>query len=161
MTKLIAKFWNNSNKLFIGYAILIPLPFVILPEDASPLAYIPLIMSGLIESVRRASRKANIESRIVPFLTGFFFAILCFAVAFKGANLVSTESGKRISDFGNCLYFSVVTWTTLGFGDIRPGDPVTKFLAAFEVVLGYSFMAVFVGALGQAFHDQLKGLSDY
>lgn len=35
------------------------------------------------------------------------------------------------------LYFSVVTFTTLGYGDVLPGSGAAKILVASEVVLGY------------------------
>jgi prepilin signal peptidase PulO-like enzyme (type II secretory pathway) len=43
-------------------------------------------------------------------------------------------------------YFSVVTWTTLGYGDLSPVDPL-KLVAAFEALLGYIYMAILIGLL--------------
>lgn len=42
-----------------------------------------------------------------------------------------------------CLYFSVVTFTTLGYGDITPGGPA-RLLAAVEAFVGSFTMALFV-----------------
>lgn len=46
-------------------------------------------------------------------------------------------------EFLNALYFSVVTFTTLGYGDISPVG-VARFIAAFEAFLGSFTMALFV-----------------
>ncbi|MEH0758552.1 pentapeptide repeat-containing protein [Vibrio sp. 16] len=46
-------------------------------------------------------------------------------------------------EFFNSLYFSVVTFTTLGYGDISPVG-VARFIAAFEAFLGSFTMALFV-----------------
>jgi voltage-gated potassium channel Kch len=46
-------------------------------------------------------------------------------------------------EFLNSLYFSVVTFTTLGYGDISPVG-VARFIAAFEAFLGSFTMALFV-----------------
>ncbi|MGD8109685.1 ion channel [Vibrio sp. NTOU-M3] len=46
-------------------------------------------------------------------------------------------------EFFNALYFSVVTFTTLGYGDISPVG-VARFIAAFEAFLGSFTMALFV-----------------
>ncbi|QIR06179.1 MULTISPECIES: ion channel [Salinivibrio] len=43
----------------------------------------------------------------------------------------------------NAVYFSVVTFTTLGYGDISPHG-VARFIAAFEAFLGSFTMALFV-----------------
>ncbi|WP_047045495.1 ion channel [Vibrio mexicanus] len=46
-------------------------------------------------------------------------------------------------EFMNALYFSVVTFTTLGYGDISPVG-VARFIAAFEAFFGSFTMALFV-----------------
>jgi len=43
----------------------------------------------------------------------------------------------------NCLYFSVVTFTTLGYGDMVPVG-AARALAAFEAFTGSFTMALFV-----------------
>ncbi|PMJ91204.1 ion channel [Vibrio sp. 10N.261.55.A7] len=48
-----------------------------------------------------------------------------------------------VFEFFNALYFSVVTFTTLGYGDISPVG-VARFIAAFEAFLGSFTMALFV-----------------
>ncbi|EGA68097.1 putative potassium channel protein [Vibrio sinaloensis DSM 21326] len=48
-----------------------------------------------------------------------------------------------VLEFFNSLYFSVVTFTTLGYGDISPVG-VARFIAAVEAFLGSFTMALFV-----------------
>jgi hypothetical protein len=43
-------------------------------------------------------------------------------------------------------YFSVVTWTTLGYGDFQP-LPDFRLLAAFQALVGYVFLGVIVGLI--------------
>jgi hypothetical protein len=48
--------------------------------------------------------------------------------------------------FGDSAYFSIVTWTTLGYGDIAP-CPNDRLIAAAEAVVGYLVMALLVAVL--------------
>ena len=54
-------------------------------------------------------------------------------------------------NFGVMTYYSYVTMTTLGYGDISPAAPVPRVLAYLQAVVGTFYMAVvvasFVGAL--------------
>lgn len=51
-------------------------------------------------------------------------------------------------DFGYCVYYSVVTFTTLGYGDIHPLG-WSHIFASFEAFIGAFFMALFVLVFGR------------
>ncbi len=61
------------------------------------------------------------------------------------------EEGARIRmegrDTGYALYFSIVTLTTLGYGDITPVSALARTLASFEALVGQVFLAVIVARL--------------
>ena len=48
--------------------------------------------------------------------------------------------------FFRCLYFSFVTFTTLGYGDLAPCAPFSRFLASLEAFSGVFIMGLFVTA---------------
>jgi hypothetical protein len=50
---------------------------------------------------------------------------------------------SNLMDLLGCLYFSVVTFTTLGYGDIIPHG-LARPIAAFEAFVGSFTMALFV-----------------
>jgi hypothetical protein len=52
-------------------------------------------------------------------------------------------SGNVIYDFRTCLYFSAVTFTTLGYGDFQPTEYI-RILAAFEAFMGYLFLGALI-----------------
>lgn len=58
-----------------------------------------------------------------------------------------------VHSFGEGLYFSVTTFTTLGFGDIYPssGAAVTRSVAMFEAISGAALMALFVVGLSKRY----------
>ena len=78
------------------------------------------------------------------FITGcsniIFFALFYYMFGIQSGNEVI------VGDFSTSIYFSIVTWTTLGYGDFSPIENL-RFLAAFEAVMGYLYMAVLVGLL--------------
>lgn len=63
-------------------------------------------------------------------------------------------SGRTLT-FSDCLYFSVVTFTTLGFGDVVADNASARFLVALEVIFGY----VMLGGLISIFSNKLASRS--
>ena len=57
---------------------------------------------------------------------------------------VSTESFKSLIDV---FYYSYVTLTTLGYGDIIPATSVARMLSSVEALIGQLFLAVIVARL--------------
>lgn len=56
----------------------------------------------------------------------------------------SDESTAEVIHFSKCIYFSFVTMSTLGFGDITPTTPVIQTLTWMQSVVGQFYMAVLV-----------------
>ncbi|WP_353572772.1 ion channel [Candidatus Albibeggiatoa sp. nov. BB20] len=88
--------------------------------------------------------------RISGFSTGFivFFAICYFLLGIQSSSgeLAFHPSNswlENLQNFANCLYFSVVTFTTLGYGDIAPVG-FSRLFAALEAFSGTFMTALFV-----------------
>ena len=56
--------------------------------------------------------------------------------------------GQNVMHYLNCVYFSVVTFTTLGYGDITPTG-MARPVAAFEAFAGAFMMALFIAVFGK------------
>lgn len=52
------------------------------------------------------------------------------------------------TDFGSWLYYSIVTITTLGFGDYTPAHAGAQAVTAIEVMCGLIFLGFFLNAVG-------------
>ena len=50
-------------------------------------------------------------------------------------------------NFADAAYYSFVTLTTLGYGDISPIKPVARFLVYMEAIFGVFYMAILVASL--------------
>ena len=53
-----------------------------------------------------------------------------------------------ISDFINSLYFSIVTFTTVGYGDITPIN-ISVFLSGVEMFLGLTMTGIWTATLAR------------
>lgn len=71
----------------------------------------------------------------------FFFGVA------HGDSLVKLDLGQsfeqNLTHFGMSIYYSVVTFTTLGYGDVTPIG-VTRFIAAIEAFIGSFTIALYV-----------------
>ena len=52
-----------------------------------------------------------------------------------------------LDNFAAAIYFSFVTITTLGYGDISPVLPLARFLVLMEAIIGVFYMAILVASL--------------
>lgn len=82
-----------------------------------------------------------VGSICVYLLIGFFFAFIYSAMDLE------TGIGFKIGDFYNYVYFSFITLTTTGFGDIVPRHGITKMIASLEAITGSIYLAVVVARL--------------
>lgn len=73
----------------------------------------------------------------------FLVTIFLFALIYMNLSLVNVDGTILHYDFGNALYFSVVTFTSLGYGDIRPTG-IAKMFAGMEALLGIFLISLFV-----------------
>ena len=55
-----------------------------------------------------------------------------------------------ITTWGNAYYFTVITLTTIGYGDFSPTIPLTKFFTTVYVFIGLGIIAGLIGLVGEA-----------
>lgn len=73
-----------------------------------------------------------------------FFALAYWLLPLAIRKPVLTEPG-----FWNSLYFSAMTFTTLGFGDVQPVALIGKLLVILEVIAGYFMMGLLIAILAR------------
>ena len=81
-------------------------------------------------------------------LMGLIWALmyLFIAQAIPGA-FNGVEQLAWYDNFADVAYYSYVTLTTLGYGDISPVAPIARFLVYMEAVVGVFYMAILVASL--------------
>jgi hypothetical protein len=71
--------------------------------------------------------------------------IFTFAGIYRGHGVLNSIGPELLmKDPAGALYFSVVTWTTLGYGDLFPEKDI-RLVAALEAAMGYAFFGLAVG----------------
>lgn len=85
---------------------------------------------------------------------GFVLAAFCFSVLYL--YIVRVQGPGAFSadlNLGEALYFSIVTMTTTGFGDISPKSGWAKFVVSLQILFGFLynvlFFSIFAGFVGR------------
>jgi len=81
-----------------------------------------------------------------------FFMIVVFSVLYRNVGLLSGKDIVRPNAL-DAIYFSSVTFSTLGYGDFAP-HPTTRVLAAIQALLGNLHLGIIVGATFAAIRSQ-------
>ena len=87
----------------------------------------------------------------------FLFVVLTLVVIIGSVIYIIEGEENGFTSIPRSVYWTVVTLTTVGYGDISPSTAPGQFLAAIVMILGYSIIAVPTGIvtveLSQAYTD--------
>ncbi len=122
-------------------------------------ALLPLVFLGMLSVIvlLQVFREGPITMQrisgavIVYLLLGFMWALAYKLVAlhhpgsFNMGDLAVTEGDYDLT--ARLVYFSYITLTTLGYGDITAVSPIARTLAMLEAVIGQLFPAVLIARL--------------
>ena len=78
---------------------------------------------------------------------------LCFSVIYAGLHLLG-EQPKSVIDY---IYFSIVTSTTIGYGDFHPVNNLGKMMVCMQAVMVVAFIVLFLNFFGskvETLHNQ-------
>jgi hypothetical protein len=96
------------------------------------------------------SDRAPTTDAIFGAIFGYFLMTLAFAMFYvqleraQPGSFELPESGGGVSAL---IYFSLVTITTLGYGDVAPVSRVARVVAGLEAAAGVMYVAVFIAML--------------
>ena len=122
--------------LFLGYVTVVLLKHLFRAERVS----FDTICASICAYLLLATIWAMVYSVLDVMQPGSF--VFAFVEAGQGSLM---RFGDEKSVYS--LYFSVVTMTTLGYGDIVPTSPAAQMLAAVEALTGQLYLAVLVARL--------------
>jgi voltage-gated potassium channel len=99
---------------------------------------------------------ARIARLVIPafaFLTFYSLLVILFASAYRilsaytGGPHFYVGDAPRALSFSESIYFSIVSITTLGYGDIVPHSSLARLLASIEVICGFMLLLFGVSEL--------------
>ncbi|MHC5110537.1 MAG: ion channel [Planctomycetota bacterium] len=136
-----------------------PLNFLILTHYVLSSLFIGFVL-GMIAHQMFTSRMVTVDI-IAASICAYLLLAMLFAMVYSAIALVlpgsfsysaMSEVANESMRFGGDtsfvpLYYSIVTMTTLGYGDIIPISPVAQVTAAFQAILGQVYIAVVVARL--------------
>jgi hypothetical protein len=117
----------------------------ILHQGVPQLAFILLLVASLFQRVTRARPVTG------ELLYGLCALYLNFALSFALTyNMIeqlwphSFQTANGNIGLDSLVYFSMITLTTIGYGDIVPANPLARLLAGSEAIMGALFIALAV-----------------
>lgn len=132
--------------------------------------FVPVSWLGLIRTLRvlrllkfyRYSRsmrvfiKAMLDCRRMLGGMAIIILILTLFMSVVIHQVEGPAQPDKFGDIGNCIYFTTVTLSTVGYGDMSPATPVGKVISQFLIISGVGIMAAFIGIVGSEVVDELK-----
>lgn len=112
-----------------------------------------LIAMRVIVFMLLAASLGSASGLLVAITILAYLVILGFAYTYNHYGLLVNDVINK--DKTNALYFSIVTFTTLGYGDIHP-TPGLRIVAAIQALLGYILMTFSVGCLTGVFLNNVN-----
>ena len=109
---------------------------------------------GMIDITNVHEMREEIIGALVKYLGG----IISFATVYNGLQHLTGGKAFIISNpspfpYFDLLYFSLVTITTVGFGDIQPGLWFSKAFVISEILFGLGFVLLFITMLISVYID--------
>ncbi|MEP5765245.1 MAG: potassium channel family protein [Halieaceae bacterium] len=147
--------WKIGASVFIGALLLGDL---YLEHHLMSLAQLCTVLAFLCFTIYQAGNQVlftgDIDgNKIVGAICVYFLLGLVWAFAYLLAEELYPGSLHGLADSGwrhnmqSATYYSFVTLTTLGYGDLTPAQPIARFLAYMEAVVSIFYTTILVASL--------------
>lgn len=166
ITLLVAVWGVESKRFFLRKTLIFPLAILSISMASNWLSsagfdqfYLLLLLSFFIFTAFKTAKQVLFTGEIdgnkilgaicLYLLLGLIWAVTYTLLQLEFPNSFQVMSGQKewFTLFPDFIYFSFVTITTLGFGDISPTLPVARFLVYLEAIIGQFYLAILVASL--------------
>lgn len=121
------------------------------------LAFIVVVVFSTVFSILFAGlRERNIFLATAMVAVAIASIVALFAEIFRWIGLSEGNVCLHVPlNFATTVYFSIVTWTTVGYGDLVPCRS-GRLVVALEAILGYLVMALLIAVLVESVSEARK-----
>jgi len=141
ITEWMASYLNMPYLLEISYAINV--------------IFFALVVGKMIYEIVRTpdvNVRVIVEAINCYLLLGFIFCLLITLVMMVDLNAynfpwINRANWNDVSHVSELLYYTFVTFTTLGYGDVVPQTPLARSLAIFISITGQIYIAIIIALL--------------
>jgi voltage-gated potassium channel len=104
----------------------------------------------LLKAMMQSSRKVFV----------FFFSVSLIILVLSVIMYVVEGPNNGFSSIPKSIYWTIVTITTVGYGDITPQTPLGQGIAAITMLIGYSIIAIPTGILTAEISNEIVRVRD-
>lgn len=143
---------------FVATVLLLVLAGMFLDFAGLRYTHLLVLLAFFVWTTRVAARQVLFTGSInsnkivgaicIYLLLGLIWALLYLFIAeLSPAAFNGFEQAPWTENFFSAIYYSFVTLTTLGYGEITPVLPIARFLAFMEAIVGVFYIAILVASL--------------
>ena len=163
--KLIVRKIRSTNMVsvvyFLGYisvsALVLTNAVFALPDPTPRIQWLRVINQASFTLLTVAFAFSMIGPRafftlptvVVIFTISAAVNVVSHAMVYQTVGLATVAGLNRDVGFSDALYFSIVTFTTLGYGDFQPA-PELRIMSALQALSGYIFLGLLIGFIANA-----------
>jgi hypothetical protein len=159
----VTRRWLRIADAVIGLTLAVAVGFAVLAQFTEPLAWLDLgrpsivwvvisILSPLVVLRRVLSHEVITGETVAGALSVFLFLAIAFNYMFLEVQRFGSEpffgAAESTTSF---MYYSLVTITTVGYGDLAAVSDVGRFLSSAEAIIGQIFLVTIVARMVTAF----------
>jgi hypothetical protein len=159
LSQIKARLWPSVLLMVTAMCLAVaaevwPIPLFIAAKWGVLALFFAITITGLFFFVRTAPQIAasHLYTAIsIYLLLGmFWFCVYCAIDTYLPGSIMQGGSLLQHRE-SELLYFSLITLSTIGYGDIVPVNPEVRMLAALEGLVGVLYVAITVAILVSAF----------
>ena len=159
LSQIKTRLWPSVSLMIAATGLAVlgnlwPNPVVIVAKWGALAVFFALAVVGLFSFLRNAREVTETHLftavSIYLLLGMLWFSVYCAIDTYQPGSILL--GGSLLEHRENqLLYFSLITLSTIGYGDIVPVGPEVRMLAALEGVVGVLYIAITVAILVSAF----------
>lgn len=88
-------------------------------------------MTPLIQQL--INKNANLQYHLLVIIV---FSFIYYNIAQN--NSEDDENYLQFRDYGSCLYYTIITHFTIGYGDISPRTDIMKVMCCIQIILAFT-----------------------